>query len=56
VTGQALVNAMEAIYDLRSGRYQLSGLTNEQPKPYAFDVRTSASYFSPGALRSQGLR
>jgi len=56
VTGQALVNAMEAIYDLRSGRYQLSGLTNEQPRPYAFDVRTSASYFSPGALRSQGLR
>ncbi|MDP9520537.1 DUF1329 domain-containing protein [Pseudomonas putida] len=56
VTGQALVNAMEAIYDLRSGRYQLSSLTNEQPRPYAFDVRTSASYFSPGALRSQGLR
>ena len=56
VTGQALVNAMEAIYDLRSGRYQLSGLTNEQPRPYAFDVRTSASFFSPGALRSQGLR
>ncbi|MCV9917199.1 MULTISPECIES: DUF1329 domain-containing protein [Pseudomonas] len=56
VTGQALVNAMEAIYDLRTGRYQLSGLTNQQPRPYAFDVRTSASYFSPGALRSQGLR
>ncbi|WP_145192714.1 DUF1329 domain-containing protein [Pseudomonas sp. URMO17WK12:I11] len=56
VTGQALVNAMEVIYDLRSGRYQLSGLTNEQPRPFAFDVRTSASYFSPGALRSQGLR
>jgi len=56
VTGQALVNAMEAIYDLRSGRYQLSGLTNQQPRPYVFDVRTSASYFSPGALRSQGLR
>lgn len=56
VTGQALVNAMEAIYDLRTGRYQLSGLTNEQPRPYTFDVRTSASYFSPGALRSQGLR
>lgn len=56
VTGQTLVNAMEAIYDLRSGRYQLSGLTNEQSRPYAFDVRTSASHFSPGALRSQGLR
>ncbi|MEN5109704.1 DUF1329 domain-containing protein [Pseudomonas sp. TWI672] len=56
VTGQALVNAMEVIYDLRSGRYQLSGLTNEQPKPFTFDLRTSASYFSPGALRSQGLR
>lgn len=47
---------MEVIYDLRSGRYQLSGLTNEQPKPFTFDLRTSASYFSPGALRSQGLR
>ncbi|AGZ35330.1 MULTISPECIES: DUF1329 domain-containing protein [Pseudomonas] len=56
VAGQSLVNAMEAIYDLRSGRYQLSGLTNEQPRPFAFNVRTSASYFSPGALRSQGLR
>ncbi|WP_085677035.1 MULTISPECIES: DUF1329 domain-containing protein [unclassified Pseudomonas] len=56
VTGQTLVNAMEAIYDLRSGSYQLSGLTNEQPRPYTFGVRTSASYFSPGALRSQGLR
>lgn len=56
VTGQALVNAMEAIYDLRTGRYQLSGLTNEQPKPYTFDLVTSASHFSPGALRSQGLR
>ena len=55
-TGQSLVNAMEAIYDLRSGRYQLSSLTNEQPRPFAFDVRTSASHFSPGALRSQGLR
>lgn len=56
VVGQAPVNAMEAIYDLRSGRYQLSGLTNQQAQPFDFDVPTTASYFSPGALRSRSVR
>lgn len=54
--GQVAVNAMEVTYDLKSGRYHASGLINEQRRPFAFNVRTSLSYFSPGALRSFGVR
>lgn len=55
-SGQVAVNAMEITYDLKSGRYHASGLINEQRRPFAFNVRTSLSYFSPGALRSFGVR
>lgn len=54
--GEAAVNAMEVTYDLKSGRYHVSGLINEQRKPYVFNLPTSLSYFSPGALRSFGVR
>lgn len=54
--GEAAVNAMEATYDLKSGRYHVSGLINEQRMPYVFNLPTSLSYFSPGALRSFGVR
>jgi hypothetical protein len=47
---------MEVTYDLKSGRYHVSGLINEQRKPYVFNLPTSLSYFSPGALRSFGVR
>jgi len=54
--GEAAVNAMEATYDLKSGRFHVSGLINEQRMPYVFNLPTSLSYFSPGALRSFGVR
>ncbi len=54
--GEVAVNAMEVTYDLKSGRYHASGLINEQRRPFDFNVRTSLSYFSPGALRSFGVR
>ncbi len=54
--GQAAVNAMEITYDLNNGRYLASGLTNEQRQPFDFTFKASASDYSPGALRSKGLR
>jgi hypothetical protein len=54
--GEAAVNAMEVTYDLKSGRYHVSGLINEQRKPYVFNLPINLSYFSPGALRSFGVR
>lgn len=55
-TGQAAVNAMEITYDLNNGRYLASGLTSEQRNPFDFSYQASASDYSPGALRSKGLR
>jgi hypothetical protein len=55
-TGQAPVMAMEVTYDLNNGRYLASGLTNEQRQPFDFSYRASVSDYSPGALRSKGLR
>ncbi|MGE8322921.1 MAG: DUF1329 domain-containing protein [Pseudomonas sp.] len=54
--GEVAVNAMEVTYDLKSGRYHASGLINQQRRPFDFNVRTSLSYFSPGALRTFGVR
>lgn len=55
-SGQTAVNAMEVTYDLNNGRYLASGLTNEQRQPFDFSYRASVSDYSPGALRSKGLR
>lgn len=54
--GKSMVNAMEVTYDLNNGRYIASGLTNEQRKPFDFGYNASLSDYSPGALRSKGLR
>jgi hypothetical protein len=54
--GRAVVGAMEVTYDLNSGRYLASGLTNEQRKPFDFEYEPSVSDYSPGALRSKSLR
>ena len=43
--------AFEALYDLRSGRYVLNGLTNEEDDPYRFDVKYRFREFTPAALR-----
>lgn len=55
-TGKAAVNAMEITYDLNNGRYIASGLINEQRQPFDFSYQASVSDYSPGALRSKGLR
>ncbi len=54
--GQASALAMEVTYDLNNGRYLASGLLNEQRQPFDFSYRASISDYSPGALRSKGLR
>lgn len=54
--GNNVVNAMEVTYDLNNGRYLASGLSNEQRKPFDFSYQASVSDYSPGALRSKGLR
>ncbi|MGF6693962.1 hypothetical protein M2318_004046 [Metapseudomonas resinovorans] len=55
-SGQSAVNAMEITYDLNNGRYLASGLTSEQRHPFDFSYQASTSDYSPGALRSKGLR
>jgi hypothetical protein len=53
---QVPLTAAEVFYDLQSGRYIASGLTNEQRKAYDFNYKASTSDYTPGALRSSGVR
>ncbi len=46
----------EVLYDLQSGRYLTTGLTNEEDEPYDFDVSIKRSYFQPSSLRRIGKR
>ncbi|WP_097460121.1 DUF1329 domain-containing protein [Mangrovitalea sediminis] len=48
--------ALQAIYDLQSGRYIAMGLTNEIPNAYKFGVKRSSEDFTPAALRREGIR
>ena len=48
-------SAVEAHYDLQSGRYIAINLTNEQA-PYNFDVKFDAKEFTPADLRRSGKR
>jgi hypothetical protein len=48
--------AVEALYDLLSGRYLVLGLTNEESNPYNFGVERRSRDFTPSALRRSGLR
>jgi hypothetical protein len=48
--------AVEALYDLLSGRYLALGLSNEIDDPYRFDIRRSSNDFTPAALRREGQR
>lgn len=43
--------AFETLYDLRSGRYVINGLTNEETTPYRFDTRKRHREYTPAALR-----
>lgn len=53
---QAPISAADVIHDLQNGRYLAANLTNEQREAYRFDYRASTSDYSPGALRSSGVR
>ncbi len=46
--------AVHALYDLVSGRYLVSGLSNEEPKSITWDVPASRRQFTSGALRRAG--
>jgi len=47
--------AFGALYDIISGRYIASGMSNEE-KPHEFGYRASARDFTPAALRNAGVR
>lgn len=53
---QVPLTAMEVFYDLQNGRYIASSMTNEQRNAYDFTYRASTSDYTPGALRSEGVR
>ncbi|HBO9151671.1 DUF1329 domain-containing protein [Pseudomonas aeruginosa] len=53
---QVPLTAMEVFYDLQNGRYIASSMTNEQRNAYDFTYRASISDYTPGALRSEGVR
>ena len=48
--------ALEAIYDLQSGRYLALGMKNEEKKAYDFGFTATTSDFTPAALRQDGVR
>jgi len=53
---QVPLTAMEVFYDLQNGRYIASSMTNERRNAYDFGYRASTSDYTPGALRSEGVR
>lgn len=48
--------AVEAIYDLLSGRYLALGLKNEEKRAYEFNFPAKESDYTPAALRQSGVR
>ncbi len=48
-------STLEAHYDLKSGRYIVGGIDNEEPM-YDFSFQTQPENFSPQALRRRGIR
>ncbi|WP_425221948.1 DUF1329 domain-containing protein [Pseudomonas sp.] len=53
---QAPLSAADVFHDLQNGRYIALSMANEQRDGYRFDYRASTSDYSPGALRSSGVR
>jgi hypothetical protein len=47
---------LEALYDVIAGRYLALGMKNEEKSAFAFGFKTSAADYTPGALRSSGVR
>ncbi|MFJ2714688.1 DUF1329 domain-containing protein [Pseudomonas sp. NPDC087346] len=48
--------ALEALYDLQSGRYLALGMKNEEKQAYDFGFSASKSEFQPGNLGQDGIR
>ena len=48
--------AVEALYDLNSGRYLVLGLDNEEKGSYKFGFERSSGDYTPAALRRAGRR
>jgi hypothetical protein len=48
--------AVEAVYDLTSSRYLVTGLKNEEKDGFIFNTEWSKQEFNPNALRSSGVR
>ncbi|MGE8338016.1 DUF1329 domain-containing protein [Pseudomonas laurylsulfatiphila] len=48
--------ALEALYDLQSGRYLALGMKNEEKSAYDFGFQATTSDFTPAALRQDGVR
>ena len=46
----------EALYDLVAGRYSVVGLKNEEKRSIEFGYQTTASSYTPAALRQAGVR
>jgi hypothetical protein len=53
---QASYLAVEALYDLVSGRYLALGMRNEEPSTTKYDQPAKYYDFTPAALRTDGLR
>jgi hypothetical protein len=52
----AFFYAFEAIYDLNSARYLVTGLKNEETSGFVFNKPMSKQDFNPNELRSSGVR
>lgn len=48
--------ALEALYDLQSGRYLALGMKNEEKQAYQFGFVATSGEFTPSALRQAGVR
>jgi hypothetical protein len=47
---------LEALYDVVAGRYLALGMKNEEKSAFVFGFKASAADYTPGALRSSGVR
>jgi hypothetical protein len=47
--------ALEALYDLQSGRYLALGMKNEEKSAYDFGFSATKADFQPGNLRQDGI-
>ncbi|MCY1298746.1 hypothetical protein D9M68_298430 [compost metagenome] len=53
---QVPASAFEALYDIISGRYIVTGMSNQEKRFVQFDLKSSAADFTPAALRTTGVR